>query len=303
MHSESHERIISEHDLAEDGIGGPNIVRVEIYPPDDNYLLPLDQWVFRIDQNIRPDWAYDQCLEARARAELPAWLHDKVITDTRERVTHQVICLCQRGIIGWLSDNGHIHRMKDNARVHVCGQAHIQRRSGNATVGQVSDNGVVNTMEDDAKVERLLDTAQIMSMLDRSSVGIASGDSVIREMRQQTRAEQLYRRAIVHHMYEHAHIERMDDFSRVFCLADSAVVQRANANTIIDQVLDTAQVLEFSGSVVRFRNRFSCELYKPGALLVDETKSTPKVYVGTGKPQQITNKRVRTVTNIKKGTK
>jgi len=57
--SNNHENIIRENNLTVDGLRGPNIVRVEIVPTNDDYTLPLEYWIYAVDQNILPDW-YDE---------------------------------------------------------------------------------------------------------------------------------------------------------------------------------------------------------------------------------------------------
>jgi hypothetical protein len=73
--SESHSEIIKEHKLHTD----PNTVNIEITPPGNDYRLPLDEWVYRVDQADLPDW-YDaaEC-EARVRAALPGWVAAKIV--------------------------------------------------------------------------------------------------------------------------------------------------------------------------------------------------------------------------------
>jgi hypothetical protein len=76
--SDSHEDIIQEHKLHE-GIG-PNFVRVEIAPSDDDMSRPLDQWKYCLDQDVRPEWYDAEDVEARCRAELQRWYSAKVFT-------------------------------------------------------------------------------------------------------------------------------------------------------------------------------------------------------------------------------
>jgi hypothetical protein len=55
---ESHEQIISKHNLNADGATGPNILRVELTPGANlTDLLDMAGWDFRIDQDITPPWA------------------------------------------------------------------------------------------------------------------------------------------------------------------------------------------------------------------------------------------------------
>ena len=76
---DSHSLIISVNGLHEDGPYGPNILRAEISPPNDRYDLPIDQWVYRVDQDIWPVWYDAEDCERRARAELHAWYAAHVI--------------------------------------------------------------------------------------------------------------------------------------------------------------------------------------------------------------------------------
>ena len=57
--SDSHEQIIMEHGLQWlDNLHRMNLARVEIVPPGYDYTLPLDEWVYEIDQDVLPAW-YD----------------------------------------------------------------------------------------------------------------------------------------------------------------------------------------------------------------------------------------------------
>jgi hypothetical protein len=76
--SDSHEDIIREFKLNADGIGGPNIVRVEIAPPSGNLSLPLEQWKYQLDQTDVPKWYDAKTAERECRAELKAWKKSKL---------------------------------------------------------------------------------------------------------------------------------------------------------------------------------------------------------------------------------
>jgi len=66
-----HSEIISQNNLHEWGTHGPNIVKVEITPVDKIKKWPsLKAWVFKIDQDILPNWADAETCEKRTRAAL-----------------------------------------------------------------------------------------------------------------------------------------------------------------------------------------------------------------------------------------
>lgn len=76
--SDSHEDIISEYKLNADGVGGPNIVRVEISPDGENLSLPLNTWNYEVDQPEVPEW-YDKVeCEKAARLALKDWAQAKL---------------------------------------------------------------------------------------------------------------------------------------------------------------------------------------------------------------------------------
>jgi hypothetical protein len=69
-HTESHADIDEHWQLHVDGARGPNVLHVEITPPDDNPKAPLNQWVYRVDQDVFPEWHDPVESERRARAAL-----------------------------------------------------------------------------------------------------------------------------------------------------------------------------------------------------------------------------------------
>jgi len=71
--TDSHEEIISELNLVEIVASKTTLVRVEITPDGGDLTLPIDQWQYRVDQDILPDWYDAEEVEKRCRAVLPEW--------------------------------------------------------------------------------------------------------------------------------------------------------------------------------------------------------------------------------------
>jgi uncharacterized protein YceK len=69
--SDSHEKIIAEHNLHADGARGPNILRVEISPTDKIKVWPsLKAWAYKVDQDHMPEWFDAVECEKRTRVAL-----------------------------------------------------------------------------------------------------------------------------------------------------------------------------------------------------------------------------------------
>ena len=83
--SDSHEGIIQEFNLNQDGLRDPNILRVEI--TSDRLDAPLDSWQFRIDQDILPTWYDAKMDKRRTRKALKKWIAAKVVVDGTITVT------------------------------------------------------------------------------------------------------------------------------------------------------------------------------------------------------------------------
>ena len=79
--TESHTDEIERLGLRDDGSAVPDFVRIEITPPDRDYRLPLDQWVYHVDQPQTPEWYTAATAEAAVRAELPQWIAAHVFSD------------------------------------------------------------------------------------------------------------------------------------------------------------------------------------------------------------------------------
>jgi len=81
LESDSHEDIINEHGLSENGVRGVKILRVEIAPDNGDLSRPLKEWDFGYDQDMLPNWADKKTDEKRVRAELKLWAKAKLFTN------------------------------------------------------------------------------------------------------------------------------------------------------------------------------------------------------------------------------
>ena len=69
--SDSHEKIIEKYNL--DDKKKCNFVRVELAPPNNDYLLPLKKWEYKVDEKETPTWYNKRNAEEAVRDELVKW--------------------------------------------------------------------------------------------------------------------------------------------------------------------------------------------------------------------------------------
>lgn len=83
--SDYHEDIIEEFSLSEcdrkNGLGEMLLVRTEITPPDNDFRLPVNKWIFSTDQpnDVLPTWYDKEDAEKRCRLALKNWHKTKVV--------------------------------------------------------------------------------------------------------------------------------------------------------------------------------------------------------------------------------
>jgi hypothetical protein len=161
--TDSHEDIIREHNLSPDSTHDPNILRVEIAPPDGNYALPPDQWIYRVDHDIRPPWADDTADEKRTRLALAEWYAAgivppgtvadvvsgkvKAVLGQVDRVWGSVNEVCGGGYVNVVRDGGYVNRVWDGGyvnRVWEGGSVNVVQKGG--SVNEVREGGSVNVV-------------------------------------------------------------------------------------------------------------------------------------------------------------
>ena len=137
MKTDSHENIIAEFGLAQDGVRGPNILRVEITPPKMfDYGTPAEQWNFKLDQDLLPPWFDATADEIRARLALVEWIEKRVIREKTKRE-------CRDGIFFAV----------DNSQVTAWDNSQVTAR-GNSTVNQWNTNNVQPPQENAVVIDR-----------------------------------------------------------------------------------------------------------------------------------------------------
>ena len=174
--SESHSDIIEKFELYEDGSKGPNVVKVEITPPDNDFAAPLDQWLFKVDPDILPDWWDAEKGEAAARKELPNWLVKKVVLPGQERAVKACEYIIAYG-------NSTV-KAYGNSTVKASGNSTVEA-SGNSTV-KAYDNSTVEAYDnstvkayDNSTVEAYSNSTATRANFSNAKLTSAGNDVVI----------------------------------------------------------------------------------------------------------------------------
>ena len=124
---DSHDKMLREkciEDTAENRIAG-KFVRFELSPENDDPFVPIDMWVFKIDQDELPEWIKSdpEKYEAMARAAVKEWAEKHIFI----------------GIDKLNLTDGSGYYLKDCTNVTLYGSSTVQDMSGSSTV-QIAEN-------------------------------------------------------------------------------------------------------------------------------------------------------------------
>ena len=138
---DSHDKMLTEkgiEDTAENRIAG-KFVRFELSPENDDPFVPIDMWVFKIDQDELPEWIKSdpEKYEAMARAAVKEWAEKHIFI----------------GVDRLNLTDGSGYYLKDCTNVTLSGSSTVQNMRGNSTVQNMRDNSTVQNMRGNSTVQ------------------------------------------------------------------------------------------------------------------------------------------------------
>ena len=158
---DSHDKMLREkciEDTAENRIAG-KFVRFELSPENDDPFVPIDIWVFKIDQDELPEWIKSdpEKYEAMARAAVKEWAEKHIFI----------------GIDKLNLTDGSGYYLKDCTNVTLSGSSTVQDMSGSSTVQDMRDSSTVRNMWGSSTVQDMRGSSTVQDMQGSSTVQIA----------------------------------------------------------------------------------------------------------------------------------
>ena len=158
---DSHDKMLREkciEDTAENRIAG-KFVRFELSPENDDPFVPIDMWVFKIDQDELPEWIKSdpEKYEAMARAAVKEWAEKHIFI----------------GIDKLNLTDGSGCYLKDCTNVTLSGSSTVQDMRGSSTVQDMSGSSTVRNMRGSSTVQNMWGSSTVQDMSGSSTVQIA----------------------------------------------------------------------------------------------------------------------------------
>ena len=225
---DSHDKMLREkciEDTAENRIAG-KFVRFELSPENDDPFVPIDMWVFKIDQDELPEWIKSdpEKYEAMARAAVKEWAEKHIFI----------------GIDKLNLTDGSGYYLKDCTNVTLYGSSTVQDMSGSSTVQDMWDSSTVRNMRDSSTVQNMRGSSTVQNMWGSSTVQNMRGSSTVQNMWDSSTVQDMRGSSTVQNMRGSSTVQNMRDSSTVQDMSGSSTVQIAenlskgvNVKTII----------------------------------------------------------------------
>ena len=167
---DSHDKMLREkciEDTAENRIAG-KFVRFELSPENDDPFVPIDMWVFKIDQDELPEWIKSdpEKYEAMARAAVKEWAEKHIFI----------------GIDKLNLTDGSEYYLKDCTNVTLSGSSTVRNMWGSSTVQDMWDSSTVRNMRDSSTVQNMRGSSTVQNMRDSSTVQNMRDSSTVQDM-------------------------------------------------------------------------------------------------------------------------
>ena len=218
---DSHDKMLTEkgiEDTAENRIAG-KFVRFELSPENDDPFVPIDMWVFKIDQDELPEWIKSdpEKYEAMARAAVKEWAEKHIFI----------------GVDRLNLTDGSGYYLKDCTNVTLSGSSTVQNMRGNSTVQNMRDNSTVQNMRGNSTVQNMWDSSTVQYMRDSSTVQNMCGNSTVQDMWDSSTVQYMRDSSTVQNMCGNSTVQDMCGNSTVQDMWDSSTVQNMRGNSTV----------------------------------------------------------------------
>ena len=138
-------------------------VRAELSPKNGDVFTPIDEWIFKVDQDIKPDWFVESYEKERMIQAVKEWAKNRL----------------HIGVDGLEINSGENHYIKDCKNIVICGNARISCVYGNARISCVYGSASISDVYDSASISDVCGSASISDVYGSASIGDVKGKAVV----------------------------------------------------------------------------------------------------------------------------
>ena len=216
---DSHSQMLEELGIEDNEKNASSkFIRAELYPKDNDVFSPIDTWVFRVDQDILPDWYVEKYDEERMRSAVKKWAEEHIHV----------------GKDNLKISSGENHYIKDCKNVRLYGSATVKYIYGSATVENIYGSATVENIYGSATVKNICDSATVEYIYGSATVKNICDSATVEYIYGSATVKNIYGSATVKNIYGSATVEYIYGSATVKYICDSATVKKAaGLSTII----------------------------------------------------------------------
>jgi hypothetical protein len=251
--SDSHQEIINENKLWNLDNSYCGLVRVEISPPGDDFLLPIDKWVDDVDQDFLPDWYDYSTVVGMCREKLPEWVESKIIFPDKKlpRLGHNVVAIY--GMVETIEPGVHVENILGDAVIDAALGADISRISGNGVIarayscriGIMSGRAAISTIDGLSSVDSMLEDSSIEDVYGNTTIMRMVGSANILRMFSHSRVQVAEADSSIGDVCGRSVIERVGGCARIGSVSGYAMITTFASKTPIQTIEGDAVVVSF----------------------------------------------------------
>ena len=161
---DSHSDMLKELGIEDTGKNAAMLfVRAELSPKNGDVFTPIDEWIFKVDQDIKPDWFVESYEKERMIQAVKEWAKNRL----------------HIGVDGLEINSGENHYIKDCKNIVICGNARISCVYGSASISDVYDSATISDVYGSASISRVYGSASISRVYGSATIGDVKGKAVV----------------------------------------------------------------------------------------------------------------------------
>ena len=192
-------------------------VRAELSPKNGDVFTPIDEWIFKVDQDIKPDWFVESYEKERMIQAVKEWAKNRL----------------HIGVDGLEINSGENHYIKDCKNIVICGSASISDVYDSASISDVYGSASISRVYGSASISRVYGSASISDVYGSASISRVYGSASISRVYGSASISDVYDSASISRVCGSASISRVSDSARISYVCGSASISEAKGNAVV----------------------------------------------------------------------
>ena len=218
-------------------------VRFERYPKDGNVFSDISTWIYRVDQDILPDWYVEEVDKARAVAAVKEWAKNRIHIGKENLVIDSGEGHCIKDCKNvTIKGNAKVLQITDSDIKNIYGDSEVGNIYGDAKIRYIYGNAKVGNIYGNAKIRCIYDNAKIGNICDNAKIGYICGNAKVGGIYGNANVGGIYGNAKVGGIYGDAEVGYICDNAKIGYICDNAKIRCIYGNAEVEYIYGNAEV-------------------------------------------------------------